>query len=119
MDCVFCKIINGDIPSKKVYEDDLVISIMDIDPICDGHILIIPKKHYTDIFELDNEIYSHINTVAKDLTKKLMHNLDKASMTASYNYGDRQVVKHFHLHLLPDLDHGSKKSIDEVYEQIK
>lgn len=118
MDCVFCKIVNGELPSKKVYEDDLIIGIMDIDPFCDGHVLLIPKKHYTDMMELDSEVLKHINDVAKDLTKKLMTKLDKHSMTMSYNYGDKQMVKHFHMHLLPNIDDGVHESIDSIYSKL-
>ena len=57
MDCIFCKIINGEIPSKRVYEDDKVIAILDVNPVVDGHTLVIPKKHIKDykenIFFLD------------------------------------------------------------------
>ena len=56
MDCLFCKIVNGEIPSKKIYEDDLVIGILDINPNGEGHTLVIPKKHYTDYKELPDEL---------------------------------------------------------------
>ena len=118
MDCIFCKIIKGELPCKKVYEDDIVLSIMDIEPFCDGHILIIPKKHYTDMMELDSEVLKHINEVAKILTKKIMDKLDKVSMTVSYNYGKKQVVKHFHMHLLPNIDDGVNEDIDDVYNRM-
>ena len=118
MDCVFCKIVEGTIPSKKVYEDDLIIGIMDIDPFCDGHVLLIPKKHYTDMMELDSDVLKHINEVAKDLTKELMTKLDKKSMTVSYNYGEKQMVKHFHLHLLPNMDDKPTHTVDEMYDRI-
>ena len=54
MDCVFCKIIKGEIPAKKIYEDDKVIAILDINPLVDGHVLVIPKKHFKNIYEIDN-----------------------------------------------------------------
>ena len=118
MDCVFCKIVEGTLPSKKVYEDDLILGIMDIDPFCDGHVLLIPKKHYTDMMELDSDVLKHINDVAKDLTKKLMTKLDKKSMAVSYNYRDKLVVKHFHLHLLPNIDDKPTHTVDEMYDSI-
>ena len=65
MDCIFCKIIDGEIPSKKVYEDELVIVIMDVNPDSNGHMLVIPKKHYVDFKELDTSILIHINDIAK------------------------------------------------------
>ena len=118
--CIFCKILNGDIPSKKIYEDEMVIAIMDVNPVVDGHVLVIPKEHKVDFTELDNDLLNHIYGVAKDLTPMLMDKLGASAMTFTVNYGDSQQVKHFHLHLLPD--YGIKKaskSIDEVYEIIK
>ena len=60
MDCIFCKIIKGEIPSYKIFEDDLVLAFLDIHPDTNGHILIIPKKHYVDIMDLDAETRNHI-----------------------------------------------------------
>ena len=117
-DCIFCKIVEGSIPSEKVYEDENVLAFKDIHPVAPVHVLIIPKKHYTDMMELDSEVLKHINEVAKDLTKKLMTKLDKHSMTMSYNYGDKQIVKHFHMHLLPNIDDKPTHTVDEMYELI-
>ena len=64
-DCIFCKIINGEISTGKVYEDDYVLVFLDTDPHQNGHMLIVPKKHYTDFTELDDEILCHINLIAK------------------------------------------------------
>ena len=120
MDCIFCKIINGDIPSKKVYEDDKVLAIMDINPVVDGHVLVIPKRHVTDFTELDHDLLSHIYEVAKMLSKSLMDKLGSKALTFSINYGDSQMVKHFHLHLLPDYSiKDVSKSVDEIYEILK
>ena len=102
MDCIFCKIINGDLPSKKIYEDELVYAFMDIEPTVDGHVLLIPKKHYTDFMELDDDIIIHMNKVRKELAKMLMDKLNVKALSISFNYGDSQVVKHFHMHLLPN-----------------
>ncbi len=102
MDCVFCKIINGEIPSNILFEDDYVKVIMDNNPVVDGHILVIPKKHYTDFMELDNDITNHIFDVAKKMAPVLMEKLNKKSVTLLVNYGEDQQVKHYHLHLLPD-----------------
>lgn len=119
MDCIFCKIIKGEIPAKKVYEDDKVIAIMDINPVVDGHILIIPKNHVTDYTELDEILINHIYNVAHKLCDTLMNKLGSKGMTFSVNYGDSQEVKHFHLHLMPDLQKKKKeKTVDEVYELL-
>lgn len=118
--CIFCKIINGEIPSKKLYEDDKVIAIMDVNPVVDGHILIIPKKHYDDFNALDDEITLHIHKVAKEIIPVLMDKLGATALTQTVNYGDSQVVKHFHLHLLPNYSiKKAARSVDEVYEILK
>ena len=59
-DCIFCKIINGDIPCYKIYENDYVLAFLDINPDSDGHTLIIPKKHFTDLDDIDLETLKHI-----------------------------------------------------------
>ena len=119
MSCIFCDIVNGKSPCRKIYEDEVVIAIMDIEPFCDGHVLIIPKKHYTDMMELPANVLTHINEVAKLLTPKIMRMLDKVGMTVSYNYGEKQKVKHFHMHLLPNIDDDPTKTVQEVYEKLK
>ncbi len=119
-ECIFCKIINNEIPSKKLYEDDKVIAIMDVNPVVDGHVLIIPKKHVTDFTELDDELLHHIHEVAKELSSKLMNKLDSKALTLAVNYGESQVVKHFHLHLLPNYNKKEKTmEIEKVYEILK
>lgn len=118
--CIFCKILKGEIPSKKLYEDDKVIVIMDINPVVDGHVLVIPKKHIEDYIEMDNELLTHIYQVAKDLGPKIMNKLDAKALTLCINYGDSQAIKHFHLHLLPDYTVKEKeKDVEEVYNILK
>ena len=122
MDCIFCKIVKGEIPSKVLFEDNEVMIIMDANPVVDGHSLIIPKKHCTDYLELDNDITTHILDVAKKMGPKIMQKLNAESLTLLVNYGEAQQVKHFHLHLLPNF--GTKGSIatktnDEIYAILK
>ena len=117
MDCIFCKIINGEIPSNKLYEDDKLIAILDVNPVVDGHTLIIPKEHIEDYTKLDKDTILHIYEVADKLTKDIMKKLNSKGMTFSINYGDSQEVKHFHLHLLPDYNIKPKeKEVNEVFE---
>ena len=120
MDCIFCKIINKEIPSKVIYEDDLVLAMLDISPVNNGHTLLIPKKHYTDIMEAD-DILNYMFKVAKDLTPKLMTKLHAKSLTYLINYGEDQKVKHLHLHLIPDyLSHEKDiKPTEDIYEILK
>ena len=108
MDCIFCKIA--------------VMVIMDANPSVDGHALIIPKKHYTDYQELDQEVLTHIFEVAKKIGPKIMQKLNAESLTLLINYGEDQKVKHFHMHLLPNFgtrDSMATKPNDEIYSILK
>ena len=102
MDCVFCKIANGESPSKKAYEDDRVLAFYDLDPQAPVHILIIPKEHIQsveDITEENSAIVAHIFEVAAKLAKE--NNLEKGFRVVS-NVGKDggQSVPHLHFHLL-------------------
>ena len=119
--CIFCKIIKGEIPSKKVYEDDKVLVIMDVDPKVDGHSLVIPKKHVTDFTELSDEDVLLIHNTIKKVGLRITDKLKARGVTFGINYGESQAVKHYHLHILPNylLEEKSGKSIDEIYDIIK
>lgn len=118
MDCIFCKIINGDIPSYKVYEDDIVVSFLDINPMSVGHTLIIPKKHYKDLDDIDNDTLNHIMEISKLLKKKLEEKLNCDGLTLIQNNGDVQEVKHYHLHLKPYYNNENKLDIESVHKKI-
>ena len=119
MDCIFCKIINGSIPSYKIYEDELVMAFLDINPDSPGHTLIIPKKHFQDLTSIDEITLNHIMNIAKDLKLKLEEKLHCSGMTLVQNNGEIQEVKHFHLHLKPYYKEKKEISIEEVYNIIK
>jgi histidine triad (HIT) family protein len=102
MDCLFCKIINGDIPSAKVYEDELVFAFRDIEPQAPTHILIIPKVHIKSVAEITSEnsaVIAHIFEVAAKIAKD--EGLDEGYRIVT-NCGDNagQTVKHLHFHLM-------------------
>ena len=104
-DCIFCKIINNEIPSTKVYEDDKIIAFNDINPIAPIHVLIVPKVHIESLMELeDNELLSHILEVIKKIAKE--QNIDKDGFRVVTNIGENagQQVKHLHFHII-----GGKK----------
>lgn len=108
MDCLFCKIINGKIPSTKVYEDDKVFVFKDINPIAPIHWLIIPKKHITSVNDITSEnssIVAYIFEVASKLAKE--NNLGNGYRIIT-NCGDDagQTVKHLHFHLLAGTQMG-------------
>lgn len=120
MDCLFCKISNHEISSKILYEDDTVIAFLDIHPTCNGHTLIIPKKHMEDFTELDSSTLYHMKEVAQMLTDKIMTAQNNKGMTFQMNYKEAQEIKHVHLHLLPDLRYKKKiLPLEETYENIK
>ena len=119
-DDIFCKIINGEVPSKVVYEDDIVKCILDVTPQSPGHTLILPKKHYSDILELDEEVCMHINIVAKTLINKMMNNISGITgVVIVINYGAPQTVKHYHMHLIPTYDGECTLSQEEVFDILK
>lgn len=102
-ECIFCKIIKGDIPAKKVYEDDMILSFEDINPAAPVHVLVIPKKHIKSLNELEDEdsnIISHIFTASRDIAKKL--NIDESGYRIIMNCGNDggQEVPHIHFHIL-------------------
>ncbi len=102
-DCIFCKIAAGDIPSKTIYEDEDFRVILDINPAEKGHALIIPKKHYADIFELPEDIAASAMVLAKKLATHISGVLGCDGFNIIQNNGEvaGQTVFHFHIHLLP------------------
>lgn len=100
-DCIFCKIIKGDIPSYTIYEDEVVKVFLDINPVTNGHALVIPKKHFKDFEEIDLDTLAHMDKVAKKLFPKLKEVLGCSGITRVQNNGLGQDVKHYHMHLIP------------------
>ena len=119
MDCIFCKIIDNDIPSYTIYEDDIVKCFLDINPDCNGHTLIVPKKHIKDIDDMDNITYNHIFEVTKKLKQLLEEKLNIEGLTLVQNNGDIQEVKHFHLHLKPYYSNNKITDVKEIYDKLK
>lgn len=117
MDCIFCKIINGDIPCYKIYEDELVLAFLDINPLANGHTLILPKEHTLDINSIDNDTLTHIIEVSKKIAKKLEEKLNIKGYSLTQNNGILQEVKHFHLHVIPNKD-DELLDVKEIYEKI-
>src|SRR5574344_1699414 len=101
MDCIFCKIINGDIPSIKLYEDANVIAILDISQATMGHTLVIPKKHAANILEISDESYIEVMKVVKMLAKKITKAFNLKGVNILNNCGEiaGQTVHHFHVHI--------------------
>ncbi len=119
MNCLFCKINSGDISSLSLYNDDYINVIMDTNPQSNGHILIIPKKHITDFTEIDDETLIRINKTIKMMKDKIYKSLHPVGLRFIINYGACQVVKHYHLHLIPQYETNEIKPIETIYEIIK
>ncbi len=103
MDCLFCKIIEGQIPSKKAYEDDLVYAFHDIDPQAPVHILIIPKQHIKSVDEItvkNSAVVAHIFEVAALLAKENGLSEDGYRIVTNIGEAGGQTVKHLHFHLM-------------------
>lgn len=115
---IFCKIVNGEIPSKKLYEDEIVMVIMDVNPMSNGHSLVIPKVHYKDLFDIESDVLNHIMKVAREMAKKLEEKLGCEGITLIQNNGISQDVKHFHLHLVPKYKRLEKLDIEDVFHKI-
>lgn len=116
---VFCKIVNNEIPSYTLYEDDIVKVFLDTNPNHNGHTLIVPKKHYQDFFDIDEKTLVYILNIAKNIAKLLKDKLNYDGISLAENNGLGQEVKHFHLHLIPRYNAEEKLSVEDVYNKIK
>ncbi|WP_042349652.1 HIT family protein [Bacillus massiliigorillae] len=107
-DCIFCKIINGEIPSSKVYEDEHVLAFLDISQVTKGHTLVIPKVHKENVYELTSEMASHIFSVVPKIANALKAEYQPIGLNTVNNNGEAagQTVFHFHMHLLPRYGEG-------------
>ena len=112
---IFCKINNGEIPSKTIYEDDLSKAILDVNPMHPGHILIIPKSHFTDLSDINLEVMTNIIKMAKDCKKLLEERLHPDSVVLMLNNGQAQEVKHLHLHIIPYYTQDPNLNINDVF----
>lgn len=102
-DCIFCKLAGGDIKTNALYEDDIVKVIFDLSPASRGHVLIIPKEHFADIYELDDETAAHIFKVAVKVANAMKKTLGYDGLNVVQNNGEAagQTVFHFHMHIIP------------------
>ena len=127
MDCIFCNIVNGQVPSAKVYENEHVFAFLDISPVAEGHCLVIPKQHFDNIFDIDEAVLGHIMAAAKKIAVSLKNNLKASAVNVMHANGKeaRQEVMHFHLHIVPRVEndginfhhHGHQKpSFEELKE---
>ena len=102
-DCIFCKIANGEIPSRTIYEDQLFRVILDLNPATRGHALILPKDHSASLYELPEETAAVVLVLAKKLAAIMKERLGCDGLNLVQNNGETagQTVSHFHLHMIP------------------
>ena len=131
--CIFCKIIKGDIPSFKVYEDEKTLAFEDINPISPGHTLIVPKRHAKDLWEISDDDLIAIHLASKKVIQAIKSALNPSGVACVQlnGPGANQVVLHYHLHLIPrvagspelpvaswELKEGDMKAIQETAARI-
>lgn len=116
---IFCKIINDEIPSYTIYEDETIKVILDMNQENPGHSLIIPKKHFQDLYDIDSSTLNHINEISIKISKLLTEKLKCNGITLIQNNGIAQDVKHFHLHIIPKYTKNIKMEIEDIYNKIK
>lgn len=109
--CIFCKIANGEIPSKTIYEDEDFRVILDLAPATKGHALILPKEHYANLFELPEETAKKAIVLAKKLGAQMVEKLHADGFNVVQNNGETagQTVFHFHIHLIPRYKDDNQK----------
>jgi histidine triad (HIT) family protein len=132
-DCIFCKIVKGEIPSKIVHEDESNLAFLDIFPVSRGHTVVIPKNHYKNLEELPNDEITNLFTTVKKIATKLRKKLsiDGYNIVQNNFEAAGQVIEHSHVHIIPrnkgdnkiklDLpkEQASDSELDEILETLK
>jgi len=122
--CIFCKIISGEIPSAVIFEDEEFKAILDRFPGNIGHVLVLPKKHYSNIFDIDEDVAGRLFRLATKIAKNMKEVLGFEAMNVVQNNGSLagQTVHHFHLHLIPRYENDKVQikweQLDLTDEQI-
>ncbi len=128
--CIFCKIINGEIPSYKIYEDEHVFVILDMNPVTAGHFLVLPKKHFEMPESTDDEIISKMIIIAKRIAKNIKRILNSDGFNITTNSGEAagQTISHTHFHVVQRFkndnlklwppNENEKNKIKETYKKI-
>jgi histidine triad (HIT) family protein len=107
-DCIFCKIIDGEIPSSKVYEDEHVVAFLDISQVTKGHTLVIPKVHKENVYELTEDIASKVFAAVPKISNAIKAEYNPIGLNLLNNNGEDagQSVFHFHIHIIPRYGNG-------------
>ena len=130
--CIFCKIVAGTIPCFKIHEDDLTIAFMDINPLNPGHALIVPKRHFADLYGADGESLAAALAAAQRVARAIKAEIAPHGLNLLQANGEAagQTVAHFHIHVVPrakgdrarlDWDHvpGDKAAIGSLAEKLR
>lgn len=126
-DCIFCKIIRGDVPCHKIYENEKTLVFLDINPSTLGHMLVIPKKHFENVFDVDEEYLVEVMKTAKKMSLLACNKLgvNSANITTAAGKDAQQSVFHLHVHVVPRSDdglniwHNDKKPKDVNFDELK
>ena len=130
-DCVFCKIISGEFPSRKIYEDKDTLAFLDISKDVDGHILVVPKKHVKNVLDADTKTLAHVMSTVKKVSKHLVKNCGYEGVNLINASGEcaEQTVPHLHIHIIPRKPNdklkawpkfpGAKEELDETLKKLK
>ena len=113
-DCIFCKLVNNEIPSLRVYEDDNTISFMELNPSAPGHVMVILKKHGNNILEYSQEELGKLMGSVQKVATKLEKALEPDSLTIGINHKERHGVPHLHVHLIPRWENDKGGIIQSV-----
>jgi histidine triad (HIT) family protein len=133
MDCIFCKIIDGEIPAIKVLDEELVIAFMDINPSNQGHMLVVPKKHAENIFEIPESDLAATVKAVKRCAKAVKEALNAEGITVLQLNGKAsdQIIPHFHIHIIPrwendglpvstwEMKQGDMEEIEDIALKVK
>lgn len=129
--CIFCKIVNHEIPGKIIYEDELCLAFLDLSQATDGHTLVIPKQHYDHFLDVDQNVLAHMIKITQNIAKKLeiKFNAKGFNIITNMNEVAGQSVKHFHIHIIPRYqthegfnpqytDRSNEVDLDKIYHCI-
>ena len=124
-DCIFCKIIKGEIPSYTIYEDDKMKAFLDVNPVSNGHVLLIPKKHYKNFLDTPDELIKDMYHIIKTKIYPLLEEKLKITGLSICQIG--KDVNHYHIHLIPQYENEefdfkynkeNIKDVEEIYNKL-
>lgn len=129
-DCIFCKIVKGEIPSYKIYENEKVFAFLDIKPLSKGHTLVLPKEHYKGIQDIPEDLLCEVSSASKKIVKKIQEKYSPLGFIICQNNGESagQTIHHYHLHIKPvyedtvtpdETDHRKEFSKEEMGNIVK